>query len=113
MFQVLPPYPLNTDAHTQVKPSNVLLGLRWQGLADSMIAALYLTYTLFAGVVMFYIHSFKGFAQYKHLYPGNWQLLHWRNYVIAPVTEEFAFRACMAPMLRLAVRHGHMPYVCA
>ncbi|KAK9921231.1 hypothetical protein M0R45_029750 [Rubus argutus] len=26
-------------------------------------------------------------------------VLHWRNYVVAPVTEELVFRACMVPLL--------------
>ena len=33
-------------------------------------------------------------------------LLVWRNLVVAPATEEFVFRACMAPLLLLSVRHA-------
>lgn len=90
----------------QVPPLHLLLGLRWHGLQDSIVAAVYLTYTLFAGVLVYYLYSLSGFGEYKHLLPSNWQLLQWRNYVVAPVTEEFCFRACMVPMLRLAVRPG-------
>ncbi len=32
-----------------------------------------------------------------------------RDYLIAPVTEEFTFRACMAPLLLLGVRILHLP----
>jgi hypothetical protein len=34
---------------------------------------------------------------------GDKHLITWRNLVVAPVTEEFVFRACMAPLLMLQV----------
>jgi hypothetical protein len=33
-------------------------------------------------------------------------LVFWRNIIIAPVVEEFCFRACMAPLLLQQVRAG-------
>lgn len=78
-----------------------LLGLRWSGLIQATMIPLLLTMILFLGPL-----SLQGFNGLWRLYtePMYWlgsirTLIWWRNQVIAPLSEEWTFRACMLPLL--------------
>jgi len=74
-----------------------LLGLRKTGLLQAVIQPTLLTASLFAGPLLQRVLS--GRADADSMAPL--QIL--RNLVMAPVTEEFCFRACMAPLFLLQV----------
>ncbi|XP_043255415.1 CAAX prenyl protease 2 isoform X2 [Colletes gigas] len=78
-----------------------LLGLRWPGLIQAIVIPLLLTMILFLGPL-----SVQGFNGLWRLYaePMYWlgsiqTLTWWRNQVVAPLSEEWTFRACMLPLL--------------
>lgn len=84
-----------------------VLGLRWTGLIAAFIIPALLTGLLFAGPLS------------VQLYNGHWELysrlqywitcfndIHWlRNHVVAPLSEEFTFRACMMPLILQSFTH--------
>uniref|UniRef100_A0A8D8WMA1 CAAX prenyl protease 2 n=2 Tax=Cacopsylla melanoneura TaxID=428564 RepID=A0A8D8WMA1_9HEMI len=99
------------------------LGLRFPGLIQAMILPLLLTMVLFLGPLVL-----QGFSGIWQVYAGNKQrrtenkveeereapevsnepkfwwtnvndLMWVRNYIVAPLSEEFTFRACMLPLL--------------
>lgn len=78
-----------------------LLGLRLEGLVQAVLLPLVLTMVLFSGPLV--LHYFDGiWSLYKE--PGYWysnlkNLIWLRNHVVAPLSEEFTFRACMLPLL--------------
>ncbi|DBA79350.1 TPA: hypothetical protein ACH3X2_000001 [Trebouxia sp. C0005] len=74
-----------------------LLGLRKTGLLQAVIQPTLLTASLFAGPLL--QRALSGRSDADSMAPL--QIL--RNLVIAPVTEEFCFRACMAPLFLLQV----------
>ncbi|XP_015433384.1 PREDICTED: CAAX prenyl protease 2 [Dufourea novaeangliae] len=78
-----------------------LLGLRWPGLIEAVVIPLLLTMILFLGPL-----SVQCFNKLSRLYaePMHWlgnirTLTWWRNQVVAPLCEEWTFRACMLPLL--------------
>ncbi|XP_053985198.1 CAAX prenyl protease 2 isoform X1 [Hylaeus volcanicus] len=83
-----------------------LLGLRWPGLFQATAIPLLLTMILYLGPL-----SIQGFNGLWRLYTGlpflepmYWlgsirTLTWWRNQVVAPLSEEWTFRACMLPLL--------------
>ncbi|XP_075221442.1 ras converting CAAX endopeptidase Sras [Lycorma delicatula] len=78
-----------------------LLGIRWQGLFLASTIPLLLTMILFLGPL-----TLQGLSGLWRLYTepmywiANMQRLVWlRNYFVAPLSEEFTFRACMLPLL--------------
>ncbi|KAG5313645.1 FACE2 protease, partial [Acromyrmex insinuator] len=78
-----------------------ILGLRWTGLIQATVISLLLTMILFLGPL-----SLQGFSGLWRLYtePMYWlasvqTLTWWRNQVVAPLSEEWTFRACMLPLL--------------
>jgi len=74
-----------------------LLGLRKAGLLQAVIQPTLLTASLFAGPLL--QRALSGRSDADSMAPL--QIL--RNLVMAPVTEEFCFRACMAPLFLLQV----------
>lgn len=113
---------------TQAPTLSHLLGLTTTGLAQALAYPLLLTSVLFAcplashfydegldallglGVWLQSIWSAAKSADVAGLrsrLAAPWADCHlwlWRNLVVAPLTEEFVFRACMAPLLMLKVR---------
>ncbi|KAF3429256.1 hypothetical protein E2986_05048 [Frieseomelitta varia] len=78
-----------------------LLGLRWPGLLQAIVIPLLLTMILFLGPI-----CVQGFNGLWRLYtePMYWlgsvrTIIWWRNLVVAPLAEEWTFRACMLPLL--------------
>lgn len=90
-----------------------LLGIRRGGLLPACAYSLVLTATLFLGPLLWRLllrpappkgrRSSSGGSPVARV-SALGDLRMWRNYVMAPLTEEFVFRACMAPVLRLEVR---------
>eukprot|EP00798_Chlamydomonas_sp_ICE-L_P024600 gene24600-10218_t len=95
-----------------------LLGLRPPCCLKIVTYPLFLTATFFLGPIIFFLlmwyKTYIAKSGMKGL--GTWfgevqeaardlldidSLVGWRNLVVAPITEEFVFRACMAPLLRL------------
>lgn len=78
-----------------------LLGLRIPGFITAMLAPLVLTMVLFFGPLALqykegYLLLYTDFTFWLEAF----QDLYWiRSHVLAPVTEEFVFRACMLPLL--------------
>ena len=83
-----------TSAHGLLLP---LLGLRSKGLLQAVIQPLLLTASLFMGPLLQSVLS--GRPDGDSIMP----LQTLRNLVMAPITEEFCFRACMAPLFLLQV----------
>lgn len=78
-----------------------VLGFRLDGLLQALIIPLGLTMVLFLGSL-----SMQGFTGFWRLYtePMYWiwnltDLQFWRGQIVAPIAEEFVFRACMMPLL--------------
>ncbi|PBC33879.1 CAAX prenyl protease [Apis cerana cerana] len=87
-----------------------LLGLRWPGLIQAIIIPLLLTMILFLGPIC--VQGFNGLWRLYtdhilcliFLEPMYWfgsvrTIIWWRNLVVAPLAEEWTFRACMLPLL--------------
>ncbi|KAG8037165.1 hypothetical protein G9C98_004487 [Cotesia typhae] len=78
-----------------------LLGLKWSGLLQAIFIPLILTMILFLGPLC--LQGLNG--QWKlYVEPMYWignarTLIWWRNLVVAPLSEEWTFRACMLPLL--------------
>ncbi|XP_014218642.1 CAAX prenyl protease 2 [Copidosoma floridanum] len=78
-----------------------LLGLRWPGIIQAIIIPLCLTMILFLGPL--YMQGLSGLWR-LYAEPSYWlgsakTLVWWRNQVVAPLSEEWTFRACMLPLL--------------
>jgi len=78
-----------------------VIGVRRDGLEAATILPLGLTMILFLGPIAMLV-STERFRWLIH--PAYWtqclkDWIWWRNHVVAPFTEEFAFRACMMPIL--------------
>lgn len=101
------PVYLLAKLHDPAAPVAALLGLRWQGLGRACGNALYLLATLFAGPLVYYLYDLSMDDDLAFKDPQAWLLAGardlrlWRNLVVAPLTEEFVFRACMVPLLAL------------
>ncbi|KAM3960471.1 ras converting CAAX endopeptidase Sras [Aphomia sociella] len=77
------------------------LGLRLAGLITASYAPLFLTIVLFMGpLCMQYLSGvWKLYAEPVY-WLSSWQDLLWvRNHFMAPLSEEWVFRACMMPLL--------------
>ncbi|XP_017890194.1 CAAX prenyl protease 2 isoform X2 [Ceratina calcarata] len=72
-----------------------LLGLRWPGLFQAIVIPLLLTMILFLGPIC--MQGFNGFFR-LYAVPMYWlgnmrTIIWWRNVVVAPLAEEWTFRA--------------------
>uniref|UniRef100_A0A131YAG8 CAAX prenyl protease 2 n=1 Tax=Ixodes ricinus TaxID=34613 RepID=A0A131YAG8_IXORI len=78
-----------------------LLGLRLEGLAQAVLLPLALTMVLFTGPLV--LHYFDGiwslYIEPRYWYSNLKNLIWLRNHIVAPLSEEFTFRACMLPLL--------------
>lgn len=71
-----------------------LLGLQLDGLVQACVHALGLTAVLFVGPLAQHVAAVAmGSSPFVSLPGGPWVSM--RNYVLAPFTEEFVFRACL------------------
>ncbi|KAK0181907.1 hypothetical protein PV327_000091 [Microctonus hyperodae] len=78
-----------------------LLGLRWSGLFQATVLPLFLTMVLFLGPLC--MQALNGiwrlYAEPMYWLGSARTLIWWRNQVVAPLSEEWTFRACMLPLL--------------
>ncbi|XP_067012806.2 CAAX prenyl protease 2 [Anabrus simplex] len=91
-----------------------LMGFRLPGLLPALVIPLLLTMILFLGPL-----CMKGYSGIWKLYiepmywVGNAKSLIWlRNHIVAPLSEEFTFRACMLPLLLQCFRPMTAVVVC-
>ncbi|XP_063231861.1 CAAX prenyl protease 2 isoform X2 [Bacillus rossius redtenbacheri] len=91
-----------------------VLGLKATGLVPAVAVSLLLTAVLFLGPL-----CAQGLAGLRRLcteplvQAANLQNLIWlRNHVVAPLSEEFTFRACMLPLLLQCFRPMTAVFVC-
>lgn len=78
-----------------------VIGIRRPGLEAATVLPLGLTMVLFLGPITMLVTNDR-FRWLIHPYYWSQCLkdwIWWRNHVVAPFTEEFAFRACMLPIL--------------
>ncbi|XP_046631098.1 CAAX prenyl protease 2-like [Daphnia pulicaria] len=78
-----------------------LLGLRWNGLLLAIFVPVILTSVLFLGPITssFFDGSWKDLFS-AECWKNNLHDILWiRNQIVAPISEEFTFRACMLPQL--------------
>ncbi|XP_032794811.2 CAAX prenyl protease 2 [Daphnia magna] len=78
-----------------------LLGLRYSGLLSAISLPVLLTSILFLGpiTITFFDGSWKDMFS-AECWKTNLQDILWiRNQIVAPISEEFTFRACMLPQL--------------
>ncbi|CAG9789398.1 unnamed protein product [Diatraea saccharalis] len=77
------------------------LGIRTSGLFAASIVPLFLTVILFLGPLTMHFLSGTWKLYAEPLYwISSWQDLMWvRNHFMAPLSEEWVFRACMIPLL--------------
>lgn len=102
---------------------NDLLGLRWQGLLMAIAVPYLLTMLLFLGplcvelqndTLKVFMGKLGSYREYKFIlskiidcwfidvdfWKSNFKNILWiRNHVMAPLSEEFVFRACMMPLI--------------
>lgn len=91
--------------HNDPDPTTLLplLGIRKSGLVPAIVNTIGLTGTLFAGPILqsiIELLSGNNTAIENLLTEENGKLLAFRAYVMAPVTEELVFRACLVPLMR-------------
>ena len=108
-------YCSTTSNHgVMARPLYVWVGIRIQGLLMSIIMPFLLTMLLFTGPLT--LHYFDGvFNLYKDpkYWSSNIRNLVWvRNHIVAPLSEEFAFRACMLPFLVPSFGEYKAMFVC-
>ncbi|XP_055380548.1 CAAX prenyl protease 2 [Condylostylus longicornis] len=79
-----------------------LLGLKADGCLLAALVPIGLTGVLFLGPLCVQILNYQGtpnFLSGKYWKEHLRNILWWRNHVVAPLTEEFTFRACMLPLM--------------
>lgn len=90
-----------------------LHGFRTAGLVQAIFLPLLLTNVLFLGPL-----CMQGFGGFLKLYAEPLFWLHFcdaiwlRNYIIAPFSEEFTFRACMLPLLLQCFKPMTAVFIC-
>ncbi|XP_002025360.2 CAAX prenyl protease 2 [Drosophila persimilis] len=83
------------------EPFAKLLGFRWEGLWQAVVIPYGLTMLLFAGPIFVNCQN-ESIGSYFDLdyWRGCIHNIMWvRNHVMAPLSEEFVFRACMMPLI--------------
>ncbi|CAF4868562.1 unnamed protein product [Pieris macdunnoughi] len=77
------------------------MGLREEGFVQALILPLLLTVILFLGPLSMQLFSGAWRIYIEPMYwISCWQDLVWvRNHIMAPLSEEWVFRACMMPLL--------------
>ncbi|CAL7949721.1 unnamed protein product [Xylocopa violacea] len=85
-----------------------LLGLRWPGLIQAIVIPLLLTMILFLGPIC--VQGFNGFWR-LYAEPMYWlgsirTIIWWRNVVVAPLAEEWTFRALDRVKVGMNLKHA-------
>lgn len=91
-----------------------LLGLRWPGLFLASVVPLLLTMILFLGPLA--LQALNGlwslYAEPMYWLSNIGNLIWLRNHIVAPLSEEFTFRACMVPLLLQCFQPLTAVFVC-
>ncbi|KAL3217864.1 hypothetical protein MRX96_031970 [Rhipicephalus microplus] len=91
-----------------------VMGLRLAGLLPAIVLPLALTMVLFAGPLV--LHYFDGvwslYMEPRYWYLNLRNLIWLRNHIVAPLSEEFTFRACMLPILVPCLGHRAAVVIC-
>ncbi|CAG5122135.1 unnamed protein product [Candidula unifasciata] len=77
------------------------LGLRFWGILPALVLPLFLTMVLFLGPLSLHYMDgvFRLYLESKY-WTNSVKNYAWiRNHIVAPISEEFIFRACMLPLL--------------
>lgn len=84
------------------------------GIFESIIYPLLLTMVLFLGPISMQISSnYKRFLTEPCFWKSNLNnLIWWRNHIVAPISEEFTFRACMLPAMLQCIHPITAVFVC-
>ncbi|KAJ8044982.1 CAAX prenyl protease 2 [Holothuria leucospilota] len=95
------------------------LGLRQEAIIPAAVLPLLVTMILFLGpLYMVYLDYFNEpdgtlYSRKVHSkYTSTTHILWLRNYIVAPFTEEFVFRACMLPLLMPCLGPTTSIFVC-
>lgn len=91
-----------------------LLGIRLPGLITASVLPLLLTMVLFLGPLCMQGLSglWKLYSEPRFLMSSLCDLILIRNVVVAPLAEEFTFRACMMPLLLQCFKPTTAIFVC-
>lgn len=89
-----------TTVSTKSAPLYKWLGVHLNSIALASVIPLFLFMTLFLGPLYLMVLE-DGFNDF---HPRKWKyylsdLRYWRNYLVAPFSEELVFRGCMLPLL--------------
>lgn len=92
-----------------------LLGLRWPGLFQAGTLPFLLTMVLFLGPLSVQILNgvWKSYAEPMYWLGSVRTLIWWRNHVVAPLSEEWTFRACMLPLLLQCFTQTTAIFICS
>ncbi|XP_070579134.1 CAAX prenyl protease 2-like [Ptychodera flava] len=89
------------------------LGIRTAGIGAAAVLPLVLTMILFLGpIVMVFYDGISSYFDLNLLKSEVSSSLWWRNYWVAPFTEEFVFRACMLPLLISCLGFSKAVFIC-
>lgn len=103
----LSPFLVHYLLHDQLPHSvPALMGLRTDGLLVAICLPLLLTAVLFAGPLFaqYLSGELRTVATVDYWRSAVTDIFWIRNHIMAPISEEFTFRACMLPLLLAAVR---------
>ncbi|XKL62167.1 hypothetical protein PGB90_002000 [Kerria lacca] len=91
-----------------------LLGIRLPGLWQAIIYPLFLTVILFLGPICFQIAngSCTMYIDKDYWYSNIMDLIWIRNYIVAPLSEELTYRACMIPLLLQCFHQLLIIFIC-
>ncbi|XP_054264722.1 CAAX prenyl protease 2 [Macrosteles quadrilineatus] len=91
-----------------------LLGLRLPGILVASILPLVLTMILFLGPLAMQGRSgiWRLYAEPMYWVNNMLNLIWMRNHIVAPLSEEFTFRACMLPLLLQCFRPNTAIFIC-
>jgi len=105
-------------SNVQSFPLHIWLGLHSSNILFASVFPLVLTIMLFLGPLLQNLLSCyededcTGFSIRKGLTDNMKNIMCWRNFVLAPLTEEFVFRACMLPFIVPAYGLYSSIYLC-
>ncbi|EDV96441.1 CAAX prenyl protease 2 [Drosophila grimshawi] len=85
----------------QQEPFPKLLGFRWHGLWQAIVIPYLLTALLYAGPIFVNMQneSWRSYFDVDYWRGSLGNIIWIRNHVMAPLSEEFVFRACMMPLI--------------
>uniref|UniRef100_H2ZDD4 CAAX prenyl protease 2 n=1 Tax=Ciona savignyi TaxID=51511 RepID=H2ZDD4_CIOSA len=78
------------------------IGIRWSGLLAATVLPSLLILILFLGPMIMFVldHGITSLTCYKIT-----DIILWRNFFVAPFSEELVFRGCMMPLLIPSLGH--------